>query len=131
MKARWTVLLGIVLGLSCWPVAFAQPFTTAQTEITYLLNYVEISGCDFYRNGSWYDSVQAQKHLHTKFDYLSARNRIATAEDFIEQAASKSSLSGRAYEVRCGDSTTTMAGDWLHAVLTRYRIVAAREAEPS
>ena len=67
------------------PVAFAQPFTIAQTEITYLLDFVEISGCEFYRNGSWYDSVQAQKHLHTKFDYLSARNRIETAEDFIEQ----------------------------------------------
>ena len=38
MKARWIVLLGIVLELACRPVAFAQPFTIAQTEINYLLN---------------------------------------------------------------------------------------------
>jgi hypothetical protein len=100
----------------------------AQTEINYLLDFVEISGCEFYRNGSWYDSVQAQQHLRTKFEYLSTRNRIETAEDFVRLAASKSSLSGRSYEVRCGACATNTSGDWLKAVLTRYRIVAARES---
>ena len=128
MKFRWMMLPGMVLALSHGPLAFAEPFTIAQIEINYMLNFVEISGCEFYRNGSWYDSVQAQQHLRAKFDYLSARNRIATAEDFIERAASKSSLSGRSYEVRCGDCTTTTTNDWLKAVLVRFRIVVAREA---
>ena len=131
MNARWIVLLGITLELCCWPTAFAQPpLTVAQTEITYLLNFVEISGCEFYRNGSWYDSVQAEKHMHAKLDYLLARNRVNTAEDFIEQVASKSSLSGRSYEVRCGACPATLSGDWLKSALARYRIVAARDSEP-
>lgn len=129
MKSRWMVLLSFVLAFSCLPPTFAQPFTAAQTEINYLLNFIEISGCAFYRNGSWYDSVEAQEHLRMKFDHLSARNHFETAEDFIEQAASKSSLSGRPYQVRCGSGASTMAGNWLKVVLTRYRIVAARETE--
>jgi hypothetical protein len=130
MKARWMVLLGIALNFCCWPAVSAQPPTVAQTEINYLLNFVEISGCEFYRNGSWYDSVRAREHLHTKYEYLSARNRIETAEEFIELGASKSSLSGRQYEVRCGTCTNTATSDWLKAVLSRYRIVVARESEP-
>ncbi len=129
MKARWIVLLCIALELACRPLAFAQPFTTAQIEINYLLNYVEISGCEFYRNGSWHDSVQARQHMRTKFDYISARKGIETAEDFIQKAASNSSLSGKSYEVRCGDCSAIETGPWLRAVLARYRVVAAREAE--
>ena len=133
MSVRRILLLGLALNLCCWPEVYAQPSSVAQTEINYLLNFVEISGCEFYRNGAWYNSVQAQEHLRTKFNYLSARNRIETAEDFVERAASKSSLSGRSYEVRCGvcTTTTTTTSDWLKAVLARYRIVAARESKPS
>lgn len=129
MKARWFVLLGIALELTCRTLAFAQPLTVAQIEINYLLDYVEISGCEFYRNGSWYDSVQAQQHLRTKFEYIAARKGIETAEDFIDKAASKSSLSGHSYQLRCGDCTSITTSAWLSAVLARYRIVAARESE--
>ena len=129
MKARWVALLCIALALVCRPLAYAQPLTIAQTEINYLLNYVEISGCEFYRNGSWHDSVQAQQHLRTKYEYFSARRGIQTAEDFIREAASKSSLSGKSYEVRCGACQTVATRPWLEAVLARYRIVAAREPE--
>ena len=121
------LLLGMVLQLSYWPLARAEPLTIAQTEINYLLDFIEISGCEYYRNGSWYDSVQAQSHLRGKYDYLSSRNRIETAEDFITQAASKSSLSGLSYEVRCGVCTTTTTSEWLYAVLARYRSVMARK----
>ena len=38
--------------------------------------------------------MQARSHLRRKYEYLSSRNRIVTAEDFITQVASKSSLSG-------------------------------------
>lgn len=131
MKIRWMLLPGIVLALSNASLAFAAPFGAARIEISYLLNFVEISGCEFYRNGSWYDSVRAREHLHDKYEYLSAQNCIETAEDFIELAASKSSLSGRSYEVRCRVCTTTTTSDWLKAVLARYRIVVVRESETS
>jgi hypothetical protein len=47
---------------------------------------VEISGCEFYRNGILYDSVRAQEHLRTKYDTWPYET-LATAEDFIEQGA--------------------------------------------
>jgi len=128
MKTRWMVLLCMTLALGSLPPAFAQPITIVQTEINYLLDYVEISGCEFYRNGSWHDSVQAQQHMRTKYEYFSALKAIETAEDFIDKAASKSSLSGQPYEVRCGACTSVTTGPWLKAVLARYRIVAARKS---
>jgi hypothetical protein len=128
MKIRWMLLPGILLALTKGSLAFAEPFTVEQVEINYLLNFVEVSGCEFYRNGSWYDSVEAQQHLRSKLDYLSARKRISTAEDFIRLAASKSSMSGRAYEVRCGGCSSIPTADWLSAVLARYRIAATRES---
>ena len=132
MNLRLIPLFVAVVGLLYLPLAVAQPLERIQTEINYLLDFVEISGCEFYRNGSWYDSVQAQEHLRRKYDYLSARDRIVTAEDFIEKAASESSLSGIPYEIRCGSACTSIAtSEWLLAVLARYRHVLARESESS
>jgi len=126
---RRTLLLGMVLPFFYWSMAaHAGPLTMAQTEINYLLDFIEISGCEFYRNGSWFDSTQAHRHLRDKYAYLSSRNRIETAEDFITRAAKKSSLSGRPYQVRCGVCTTTETSEWLHAVLARYRTVLARKS---
>ena len=132
MNSRLFAVLAMAVGLSILPPLVAQPVQTAQTEINYLLDFVEISGCEFYRNGSWYDSVRAQEHLRKKYDYLAARDRIVTAEDFIEKAASESSLSGIPYEIRCGGGCTTVAtSEWLLAVLARYRTVVARGSESS
>jgi len=127
MNFRRVIWPCILLALIKSPLAIAEPSAVAQDEINYLLNFVEISGCEFYRNGSWHDSVKAQQHLRAKYDYLSARDRIETAEDFIRLAATKSSLSGRAYEVRCGECSAMTTGAWLNDVLTRHRIVVARE----
>jgi hypothetical protein len=132
MKLRLMAVLVVIAGLLHMSQIFAQPTLNSQTEIDYLLDFVEISGCEFYRNGSWYDSVRAQEHLRKKYDYLSARDRIVTAEDFIAKAASESSLSGIAYEIRCGGGCTSIAtSEWLLAVLARYRHVAARESGSS
>jgi len=76
--------------------------------------------------------VQAQDHLRKKYDYLAARDRIVTAEDFIEKAASESSFSGIPYEIRCGGECTTVATSiWLLGILARYRTVVARGSESS
>jgi Family of unknown function (DUF5329) len=121
----------VIAGLLCLQPAFAQPVKTAQAEINYLLDFVEISGCEFYRNGSWYDSVQAQEHLHTKYEFFLTRDRIVTAEDFIALAASESSFSGIAYEIRCGTGCAAITTrEWLLGVLARYRQVMGRGSEP-
>ena len=125
---RRLVVLCLALGVLLTPSARAGAPEVAQVEVKYLLDFVEISGCEFYRNGAWHDSSKARSHLLDKFEYLDTKNRIKTAEDFIDKAATESSLSGRPYEVRCLECRSVPAGPWLRAVLSRYRVVAQRNA---
>jgi hypothetical protein len=114
--------LGLVLlGLLSVPVARAEPPIKVQIEVNFLLGYVEGSGCEFYRNGSWHDSRTAQAHLRDKYNYLAARNLIRSTEDFIDRAATASSLSGRPYEVRCNGGAVVTSSQWLRDELARYR----------
>jgi Family of unknown function (DUF5329) len=115
---------GVAFALSYGPFAQSAPPVLAQTEINYLLGSIERSGCMFYRNGSWYDAGQAQAHLRSKYDALAAMGRIVTAEDFIEHAATKSSLSGEAYAIRCNSAPAVTTNQWLRDALARYRLAA-------
>ena len=110
-----------ILGLIATSAACAAPATSVQIEVSFLLGYVEGSGCEFQRNGSWYSSPQAQAHLRDKFKYLAARDLIQTTEQFIEKAASESSLSGTAYMVRCNGGPTMTSSQWLRNELARLR----------
>ncbi len=121
MRHPPALIVGLVFALSGWPAARAVPPAIAQSEINYLLGFIEESGCRFYRNGSWYDSKTARTHLRGKYDFLVARDRIESAEDFIEQAATKSSLSGEAYAIKCGGAPVVATNRWLLEVLARYR----------
>ena len=102
------------------PAVRAAPPATAQTEIEYLLAKIGGSDCKFYRNGSWYDAKRARMHLQQKYDYLAKRNLLSSADDFIAQAATQSSLSGRAYAIKCNDETVPSA-QWLRDALLTYR----------
>ncbi len=113
--------LVLMLGFTSAPVARAEPPTNVQIEVNFLLGYVDGSACEFYRNGTWRDSKAAQEHLRDKYNYLVARNQINTTEDFIEMAATKSSLSGQPYKVRCNGSATVTSNQWLRDELTRFR----------
>ena len=101
--------------------ARAEAPPAAQVEIEYLLQYVGASGCEFYRNGSWYDAGRAEPHLRDKYKYLSERHQINSAEDFIDLAATKSSFSGLAYQIRCKGSMAVPSGRWLYDALTLHR----------
>lgn len=121
VSGRSSAILGLVLGLALVAAARAAPPASAQTEINYLLGFISSSGCEFFRNGTWYDSKQAEAHLRSKYGILAVGTAIQTAEDFIEQAATKSSLSGQPYQVRCGGNDAVTSNQWLRAVLARYR----------
>jgi Family of unknown function (DUF5329) len=129
MNSRLTGVLSMLVGLSFLLPAHTQPTETAQAEIDFLLQYIEVSGCAFRRNGDWHDSAAARAHLASKYAYLASSKRITSAEDFIDKAASRSSLSGEDYEVRCGACPTIKSNEWLRAVLTRYRVMVAARAE--
>jgi hypothetical protein len=121
MKRASAFCFGLLLALSHSPIVRAAPPAIAQTEVNYLLGFIGRSGCQFYRNGKWYDSKRAEAHLRAKYDALAASNHIATAVDFIEQAATRSDLSGETYAIKCNSGPIVATNVWLGNVLTRYR----------
>ena len=88
------------------------------TEVQYLLGYVENSGCTFHRNGSDHDSADAADHMRLK--YRRGGKYVDTAEHFIDRLATESSWTGRKYTVTC-DGHTQPSGEWLHKALDDYR----------
>lgn len=107
----------------CGP-ANAQASPAVQREIAHLLDYVASPGCQFNRNGTWYQGAKAREHLKEKYEYLEKRRMVTNAESFIERAATSSSMSGKAYLVRCGGGVATPSGPWLATELKRFRTLA-------
>ena len=102
----------------------------ARTEIDALLSRLEVSGCDFNRNGSWYRAAEAKAHLLSKLSYLEDRGMLQSTEQFIELAASKSSLSGQAYLVRCSGAAPLPSRSWLTSQLQFLRAAAGATKAP-
>jgi hypothetical protein len=114
--------LSLIFAVMLASVVFAaEPTPATKLEIAHLFSYLQASGCQFYRNGTWYDSNEAVNHLHRKYQYLLDHGLVLSSEAFIQEAASESSLSGRAYRVRCGSSPDVNSADWFGAELEKYR----------
>jgi hypothetical protein len=128
LSERWSALIGAILvsGLVLTSVspafeAHAAEQGTKELEIAYLIQQVRLPGCRFYRNGTWYEGERAQAHLRTKYESLSAHGQIHSAEDFIEKVASRSSLSGEAYQIQCAGQPAVPSSQWFGNLLVRYR----------
>ena len=118
MKKLTTALLIAALPLA----ALAEkPTPAASQEIEHLIGHLKASGCEFQRNGSWYDSAKAAEHLRGKYDYLLKKGWVVTSDDFITRAATESSMSHKPYQVRCAGQAEQPSATWLQAELTRYR----------
>lgn len=102
----------------CQTVLFSHVCRADEQEIQYLLTTLSTSECTFSRNGKQYQAAEAFSHLQKKYSHV--KKRIHTTEDFIEKVATKSSLSGKKYEVNCTE-TTQPAGKWLYEILSDYR----------
>ena len=98
-----------------------------EEEIAHLLPYIEQSDCVFTRNGKEYSGAEAQEHIRTKYDYV--KRKVKRAEEFIEYAATKSSMTGRPYLVRCGEEELLTA-EWLKAELAEFRQSPGEAAAP-
>ena len=114
-------LLSALLLLAAFDIAHAAPPPAAAREIERLITTLGASGCDFERNGSWYPAKQAEDHLRSKYEWLRKRDLVATPEQFIERAGTKSSISGRAYHVRCPGRPSVESAAWLRARLIEMR----------
>ena len=106
-------LLLILLPLS----VTASSVNTAQ-EIKHLFNFIIASDCIFIRNNTEYTASEARDHMQRKYDY--ARRWIDNAEQFINRIASKSSMSGNRYQVRC-QNQLLYSDNWLRQELQHYR----------
>ena len=124
MPSMKKLVAGLLLTL---PVAaLAQPVVPpvparTQTEIDHLFDYLAHSNCQFNRNGSWHDMIAAKAHVNTKYEYLKQRGKIDSTESFIDNAASKSSFSGKDYLMQCQGTDAVASASWLKAELLRYR----------
>jgi hypothetical protein len=116
--AKPLILLVLVTSFA---TAHAEPPPAVLAEVEYLLQSIDTPGCTFFRNGNWYSGARARSHLRAKYDYLASRDLITTTEEFIAKGATKSSLSGEPYKVRCGKEEPVETGQWLRAALARYR----------
>ena len=113
-----TVISTTLLMLLCHiPLAWAVPPQT-EREIDQLLDYIGSSDCEFERNGSTVTPARARSHIELK--YGNTRRYIDNSEDFIKYAATRSSLTGRAYQVRCNGVEQPTAA-WLQTALERIR----------
>jgi hypothetical protein len=114
-------LVAVLIAMLAVPAWSAEPDEVARTEIAHLLKYLESSGCQFQRNGSWYAPERAASHLSQKYEYLLKKGLVTTAETFIERAATESSASGQQYSVKCGDAAAVPSAAWLRDELQRFR----------
>lgn len=92
---------------------------SADEEVSHLISFIEQSKATFIRNGDEHTSEEAADHLAMK--YRKAKRYAKTADDFIENLASKSSWSGKAYTVTLSNGTKLTANEWLTRELHKLR----------
>lgn len=95
--------------------------SSAKQEIEHLFAYLEGSGCQFNRNGTWYTASDAVAHIRKKYDYLVGKDLLNTTESFIEKAATESSMSGKPYQVKCEGQPEILSSTWFNNELKVYR----------
>jgi len=93
-------------------------------EIDYLIESVAKSPCTFVRNGREHDAAAASGHLQMK--RKRGKRYYDTTEEFIERIASRSSWTGKDYQIRCGDADPEPARDWFFSRLKVFREGEAR-----
>jgi hypothetical protein len=134
MKRRLVAAVALGLGLVITPVARADPPAAVQQEIDHLLQYIGASGCEFKRNGSWNDAKAAEVHVRDKYYVLLRMSMVETTKDFIDKAATESSVSGTPYEIKCDGNPPIPSNRWLNIELLRFqaqRATAALTRQPS
>jgi hypothetical protein len=124
------LVLSLLTCLVAIAATAAPASPAARAEIDGLLVRLEASGCEFNRNGSWHTAAEAKAHLLEKLKYLENRDLVQTTEQFIELGASRSSMSGEPYLVKCGKGTPVQSGHWLRSQLQDVRSAGRAKNPP-
>lgn len=115
-------LITLILTTTLCTTSVAAPVSvTIRAEVEALLSRLQSSGCQFNRNGSWYSGEEAKTHLMRKLKYFEGRNNIQSTEQFIQFAATSSSVSGALYLVKCGNAPELPSQQWLTTELAEIR----------
>ena len=115
MKALLTILL-----LTFSYTVFADVPPEQKPEVEHLLEFIRQSDCLMVRNGSEHEGEKAASHIQKKYEYF--EDDITTTEAFIEYSATKSTMSGKYYSIKCPDGKEMRSQDWLLEELETFRI---------
>jgi hypothetical protein len=100
--------------------AFAGRSDEEQKKIDYLITSIEaLDGATFIRNGSEHSAVKAADHLRLKL--RNAGDRVQTAEQFIDELGTKSSMSGEKYRIRFKDGRVVDSAQVFREKLAAYQ----------
>ena len=112
MHRRHLLASAAALGSMASGVALAAPPPMEQARIDRLIHHVELqNGLVFIRNGREYSCEQAAKFLRGKMESMGTG--VSTAREFIERIATRSSTSGKPYQIRLANGTLLPAGQYL------------------
>jgi len=115
----------LLLTVFCCLLALGVPAGGAPEDedlkeaIDYLVEFVRASDVVFIRNAKEHTPEDAASHMLKKYKY--AKRKVKTPEDFIEYCATKSTMSGKHYQVRLAGGRTIASSEWLLAALDAYR----------
>lgn len=113
-------LVALVFGSLAFDAFASAPAPNGPQEIEYLISSVEsMQGVSFVRNGVSYDPKRAANHLRHKLKI--AGSNVKSAEDFIRLCASKSSISGKPYELKFDDGRIVTSESYFTSTLAEYR----------
>ena len=116
MVLRRCFLLGVLVGLASRVDAVVS--ATERARIERLIQFVESKhDIQFIRNGTSYSCQDAAKFMRGKFEMMG--EHVTTAQQFIDQIASKSSTTGQPYFIRFADGMTMPAAAFLGDELKR------------
>ena len=100
-------------------IAFADVPANQVKEVSHLLEFVKNSVCIINRNGVDHPADKGISHIENKYDYF--RDDINSTEEFIEYSATKSTMSGDFYTVKCPGEKSIRTQDWLMDELKHFR----------
>ena len=116
---RTLVFLSLLLLGAASLATAATANLSEQEKISYLLNVIGTSKVIFVRNGVEYPGTEAKLHLQRKLE--ASGNSIKTADDFINNIASHSSMTGKPYYIEFPDGTKIESEIWLRDRLSQFR----------
>lgn len=117
---KMKLVLMLLVGLAAFAGKVMARESLEQKKIDYLVHVIaELKGAHFIRNGISYDAGKAAEHLQRKLEH--AGEKIETAEQFITEVGTASSLSGKKYLIELDGGKTVESAEFLREKLAEFR----------